>query len=90
MVYNSYGTGKTWIFEDLDSISDSREDLDTVFRENLGIQVYPYDQCSTTEDDDDDAKRFECHFFQKKTVHRKRLKTPTNGFYELPSTYYLL
>ena len=46
MVYNSYGTGKTWIFEDLDSISDSREDLDTVFRENLGIQVYPYDQCT--------------------------------------------
>ena len=46
MVYNSCGTGKTWIFKDLDRISDSWEDLGTVFRENLGIQVYPYDQCS--------------------------------------------
>ena len=35
MVYNSCGTGKTWIFKDLDRISDSREDLGTVFRENL-------------------------------------------------------
>ena len=46
MVYNSYGTGKTWIFEDLGRISDSREDLGTVFRENVGTQVYPYDQCT--------------------------------------------
>ena len=40
MVYNSCGTGKTWIFEDLDRISDSREDLGTVFRENLGTHVF--------------------------------------------------
>ena len=42
MVHNSCGTGKTWFFEDLGRISDWREALGTVFRENVGTQIYPF------------------------------------------------
>ena len=45
MVHNSYGTGKICVFEDLGGILDWREALGTLFRENLGTQIYPYNQC---------------------------------------------
>ena len=46
MVHNSCSTGKTWVFEDLGRISDWQEALGTVFRENVGTQIYPYNQCT--------------------------------------------
>ena len=44
MVHNSYGTGKICAFEDLGGISDWWEALGTLFRENLGTQIYPFNQ----------------------------------------------
>ena len=47
MVHNLYGTGEKCVFEDLGGISDKREALGTLFWENLGNQIYPYNQCTS-------------------------------------------